>query len=356
MFCRFCGKQVNDGSSFCRFCGKQFGEVQRQTVQQQPKQRAMPESETSKKQWMKNPKIISNTVCVAVICACIIGLVNFGGNDSSNDYYKPLTFPSDTYSYQDTTQNAETSNSSVLSTDTIITSTDASTPDSTSEQSLDGYISIPDFVEFCSDIGFSENYISDTNASYQKSAGDVAAVKSDMEVIEAYTELLESSYGFDVELTNLLEPDEIYGVFIYGWLCEHNGSDGVSSIFIEYEGTTLYHSYVTMTYSNNILIGDYKPEPSTNASVNYDSAGSSTINIPGVGTGMTCSSCKGTGSIECFYCDRGFKMCTLCHGTGTYRAYGQSGDCSCLNGQTSCNMCGGDGTTRCSACGGDGKL
>lgn len=84
--------------------------------------------------------------------------------------------------------------------------------------------------------------------------------------------------------------------------------------------------------------------------------GSAGITVPSISTNThRCAVCDGDGWMDCFSCGgNGYKMCTLCHGTGTYRMYGQSSDCSCLDGDVRCSSCSGRGEKRCTGCGGDG--
>jgi len=99
------------------------------------------------------------------------------------------------------------------------------------------------------------------------------------------------------------------------------------------------------------------PTYSTTSENQGGSSGGS-IDIPAPSTSTNtrrCALCDGDGWADCLSCGGdGEKMCTNCNGTGTYRAYGQSHDCSCLNGDVRCTSCSGRGEKRCTGCGGDG--
>ena len=371
MFCRYCGKNVEDGATFCRFCGKKFGESNPlKKISKVPY--AMAEGMKGKKgdglQLTAKTRRLLTTICVMVIGVCLIGMVR---EDDSDDYYNynnyfatnSGTTSTNSGSNQSGTVQNNAGGSATQNTVGNSTNTSASTEEWTFH-----VMGIPRFTD-CggTDIGFKTNYESDSTASYQKKAGDIASVKNDVRVILAYTEILKSRYGFSVEEIAMTHPDEILGQFIYGWHCTCDGpNDEESGIVITYEGfTNGYQGYLSMTYSTDLVFVDSDGngniteiptwEPPSSSSSGAASGYVPSVNPSSGGTGIKCS-CD-NGYTKCYYCDRGFRSCTLCHGTGSVSYYGQpSSDCNnCLNGQMECGMCDG-GWNRCLMCGGDGEL
>lgn len=258
MFCKNCGKQIDDDSKFCMYCGTSFVESAKPvTAATQVQQKTIAVKDNTKdkpKDKKKTTILIIVLVCVALLFICmlstILGITGFVMNSSESSGTQSSNVQIDEpagggiFGFVQKKDSA----TSLLTGEKLTATPGGATLLVKKEQYLDEVLALPEFGSYCGEAnGFSEMYLYDTVGTYSKKSGyENSDIEADRLIIESYLDLLEEKYNFSVEMTNSSPPDKWLGQFIYGWLCTHNGGEG--EIFISYSGIVGYTNYLEMTY------------------------------------------------------------------------------------------------------------